>query len=78
MTNQETNVLTKLTNASYPRTLDALVAETGYPKASIRRCIHALNRYATTYPQPEFVSGLTGILLNRTTGEYRLQFAPRT
>lgn len=59
MTNSQNNILIRLAQTSYPRTLDALHAETGYPKPSIRRIIHELNQL------PDY-----DIQRKESTGEY--------
>jgi DNA-binding IclR family transcriptional regulator len=58
LNNQESTVLIALTRESFPRTLDALVAETGYPRPSLRRCLGQLR-----------VKGYD-IIRNGATGEY--------
>lgn len=68
MTNQESNVLMTLTRAQCPRTLDAMAAETGYPKPSIRRCISRLRQL-----MPCHVFGqVEAISYNESTGVYAL------
>lgn len=64
---QESNVLIALTKTDFPRTLDALHAETGYPVPSLRRCISRLRAMRP--------GKVVDIPRNEVTGEYRLVFA---
>lgn len=52
MTNQQSAVLIALAKNHIPRTPDAIAAETGYPKPSIRRTVGQLREAGYTILSP--------------------------